>query len=262
MLKFSIMNKKRAGLAILGAVTIMVLAAGLAACGSAGGPVHDPGGGDALALAVENATPAAAVGDIIQLGGSGWRVLEVKDGAALVLSEKILFRMPYQPAPSGYEFYTMAITWEECALRQHLNGQFYDDTFSSEEKARIVETTIKTNDNPWLQTPGGNDTLDKVFLLSTEEVLQYFGDSGGVANWHLHPEQTFIDDQFNADRIAVTEDGTEAWWWFRSPGANFYMCDTYHILAASTTLVGGMGVQGNYVSNIHGGVRPALWLKL
>ena len=119
-----------------------------------------------------------AVGDIMEFGGYEWRVLELKGGKALVLSDKVLFKMPYQKPLSGYEFYITPITWEECDLRQYLNGEFYDASFSVEEKLLIAETALINHDNPWSGEPGGNNTIDKVFLLSTDEVLRYFGYNG------------------------------------------------------------------------------------
>jgi hypothetical protein len=36
---------------------------------------------------------------------------------------------------------------------------------------------------PGVTVSGGNDTTDKIFILSIEEVVQYFGDSGQLANF-------------------------------------------------------------------------------
>ena len=75
----------------------------------------------------------------------------------------------------GYHNIQVSISWEKCTLRHYLNGAFYNYKFSKEEKLRIVETMIPNNNNPWLGTSGGNATNDKVFLLSIEEVVKYFG---------------------------------------------------------------------------------------
>lgn len=69
------------------------------------------------------------------------------------------------------------ITWMNCELRKYLNGAFLD-SFSEEDKSKIVPTTIKNYDNLWFGTIGGDDTVDNIFLLSIEEVIcKYFGDS-------------------------------------------------------------------------------------
>ena len=62
-------------------------------------------------------------------------------------------------------------TWETCSLRKWLNKDFYDSSFTLEEKALIVESKIINNDNPWYGTKGGRDAVDKLFLLSVEEVV-------------------------------------------------------------------------------------------
>ena len=96
----------------------------------------------------------------------------MQDGNALVVSEKLVGFRSYS---SGYN---SDETWETCILRGYLNGEFYDETFSYAEKELIAETTVITNSNPYCGTDGGNDTNDKIFLLSIEEVVRYFGDSG------------------------------------------------------------------------------------
>ena len=41
---------------------------------------------------------------------------------------------------------------------------------------------MENKDNQWQGTKGGNTTADKVFLLSLEEVVKCFGDSGDLKN--------------------------------------------------------------------------------
>ena len=228
--------KRKAVMIIFCAALLAAFGAGLAVCGSA----------------------RAAAGDVIQLGGIEWRVLEVKDGKALVISEKILSKRAYNLPDSGWQW--QPVTWEECSLRQYLNGEFYDSTFSNEEKKRIVETTLENNDNPWYGMEGGNDTTDKVFLLSLEEVALYFGDSGGLKN--RPGDADSLKDQFNEKRIAKTQDGEARRWFLRSPGAFYRMCETNHAYAACVDKDGDIFVIGDYVTNAHGGIRPALWLTL
>ena len=58
-------------------------------------------------------------GDIISLGDYYWQVLDVQNGRALVLSEKVIERRRYNESFIG-------ITWETSTVRQYLNGEFYD----------------------------------------------------------------------------------------------------------------------------------------
>jgi len=69
------------------------------------------------------------------------------------------------------------ITWEHSFARRWLNTDFLKQ-FNHDEQSQIIETRVENNDNPYLMISGGNDTNDKVFLLSLDEVLMYFGNSG------------------------------------------------------------------------------------
>lgn len=63
------------------------------------------------------------------------------------------------------------VTWETSSLRKWLNEEFYNEAFQELEKASIMEKNIRNNDNPIYQTPGGNQTVDKVFLLSYDDMI-------------------------------------------------------------------------------------------
>ena len=196
------------------------------------------------------------IGSIIQLGGYNWRVLDVKDGKALIITENIIERRPYNVDAKE-------ITWETCTLRKYLNGEFLQ-TFTNEEQGRIAETRISNPDNLWYGTTGGNDTVDKVFLLSLEEVNKYFGDSGDYQNkrrkeysngkWVSADNGYGFSNANDSDRAAHYS-SQASWWWLRSPG-----CGSSD--AASVGVSGGVIVNGLLVGNVHNGVRPALWLNL
>ena len=201
-----------------------------------------------------NPYSSVQVGDVIQFAGIDWRVLEISDGKALILSEYLLKEMQYNNKYTG-------MTWAECSLREYLNGKFYDDTFKGDEKALIAEAAIETADNPWFGTPGGKSTKDRLFLLSIEEVIRYFGDSGELEN--RQADARGIDDQYSLQRIATYSNNTEyaSWWWLRSPGDNDRS-------AAIINRFGGLRICGVDVTLPEhppeglGGVRPALWLKI
>ena len=114
------------------------------------------------------------VGDIIKFGGYDWRVLDIKDSKAFLVSDNILECREYNVESAD------SVTWENCTLRAYLNGEFYNNTFIDSEKARIAESIVISNDNPLSRALNGNNTTDKVFLLSIGEVLRYFGDSGQI----------------------------------------------------------------------------------
>jgi hypothetical protein len=182
----------------------------------------------------------------VKFGKYNWRVLDVRDGKALLLTEGIIEKRVYNVERAD-------ITWEECTLRQYLNGKFLQ-TFSGAEQGRILKTNNINADNQRFGTGGGNNTVDRVFLLSIEETVRYFGDSGQLQNSNPS-SRLWIDDQYNKERMAKHGNGELAWWWLRSPGYS----GNY---AASVFDVGGIRIRGLGVYGVSGGVRPALWLNL
>ena len=207
--------------------------------------------------------PQTVAGDLVELGGLDWRVLEVTDGKALLLSDIILSKQSFNTAHS-------MIAWDESDIRQYLNGEFYNDTFSEDEKTRIVETLVENDWNPWFpesnptftwySMPKGQAVTDRIFLLSIDEVVQYFGDSGDLEKWV--GGVTILNDDFNEGRVAQTKDGSPAWWWLRSPGLHYAACGTSFNNAACVAAHGGIAIEGNMVNSEYGGVRPALWITL
>lgn len=118
----------------------------------------------------------AAVGDIVYFGSyeqdndleNGtepveWYVLDKTDGEATLLAVYLLDCKSYNGA-----------TWENCTLRSWLNDEFYNTAFSMEEQAVIVDAKVVNENNPLYNTEGGNDTADKVWLLSLGEIEKYF----------------------------------------------------------------------------------------
>ncbi|MCL2035684.1 MAG: DUF6273 domain-containing protein [Oscillospiraceae bacterium] len=82
--------------------------------------------------ALESELPAIDVhaGGIMQFGGYDWRVLDVQEGIAFIISDKILDCMAYE-TELDYAI------WETCTLRQYLYNDFYD-SFSAADQARII----------------------------------------------------------------------------------------------------------------------------
>ena len=210
-------------------------------------------------LEIETDLPADVVATIrgefvfVKLGGIDWRVLTVENNRALLISEKSLEKRPY-----NIEYKN--ITWEACTLRTYLNGEFYNKLGAA--KSAIAETRHSNSNNPWYGTAGGNATTDKVFLLSLDELVKYFGDSGDLRNkrrkdfdCNLKSDGYYLDDQYNSARIANYGSEGASWWWLRSPGGDSFG-------AARVDGGGGVRVGGLGVSIGSGGVRPVLWLNL
>ena len=93
-----------------------------------------------------------------------WRVLEDDGDSVLLLSDKILFSAAYNDKNED-------VFWENCSLRDYLNTEFYDTAFSDEEKTFIIDSENESTDNHYFGTDCGEDTTDRVFILSESQVL-------------------------------------------------------------------------------------------
>ena len=210
-------------------------------------------------------------GEKIQFGGCDWRVLDVQNNKVLILSDVILGKQFYH---NKHDF----VTWADCDLRKLLNEKFYD-FFSPAEKARIVDTTVETIDNPRFGTSGGVATVDKIFLLSIDEAVLYFGDSGQMQNGcskGIRPFDECISDQYNEVRIAQDyydagiymwwrDGGFNSAWWLRSPGGHG-TCTAFVDYNGEIRLFGDSSIPEYRPSddgqNVQLGIRPALWLSV
>jgi len=196
------------------------------------------------------------IGKSIMFSDYQWIVLDIKGGKALILTQGTIECRPYNETLEE-------VTWATCTVRTYLNGEFYNK-FSNADKARIIETNIINQNNQWYGTPGGENTTDKIFLLSLEEVVLYFGDSGQLAN-RPTPATWRIDDDYNEYRIAYTakelsygsvhlDANVACKWWLRSPGSA-------ERVAVTVFADGRIDIHGDNVEAF-GCFRPALWLNL
>ena len=96
-----------------------------------------------------------------------WLVLAKEDNRVLVISKYALDSQLYNAEWTS-------VTWETCTLRTWLNETFLSNAFNPTEQSKIQATNVTADKNPWTNTDAGNDTLDKVFLLSFKEADKYF----------------------------------------------------------------------------------------
>ena len=107
-----------------------------------------------------------------------WLVLENDGESLFLLSKYVLDAQPYSTAFNVQERKAYPITWEQCSLRAWLNSTFYTTAFNAGEQLRI-ETSLLDNSISYDSffkegITGGNDTFDKVFILSHREIEKYF----------------------------------------------------------------------------------------
>ena len=168
-----------------------------------------------------------------------WIVLKREKEKALLLSAYGLDAKPYNKKRED-------VTWETCTLRKWLNKDFFNEAFTEEEKKRICLTEVRNEDNRFWNTSGGNDTEDRVFLLSLGEAEQYLPET--------FPRQRMATP-YAKKRGAYSYYNGNCRWWLRSPGLG----STY---AADVSDDGDIVDYGDSVSNSDTAVCPALWIDL
>ena len=214
------------------------------------------------------------IGDLVQFGrypqganqereAVSWRVLTVdtKNRRALFLSEYGLDMISYGEPMNTEIYYSSGLNWENSYIRSWLNGEFYEGTFSEEEKKHIASVEMKTRDKT-----GSKYTIDRVFLLDSKEAKKYLKTPHGMA--------CVLTDYALSRLPSASEAVVEGCcrWWLRelvklpSRGHQGYLK--------------GAGNEAGYVNGNHGlknfyhwvgcpvyrddfcAVRPALWVSL
>lgn len=196
----------------------------------------------------------AQVGDIITFGSyeqdnktaNGkeaieWKVLEKDQNGKMLLISR------YALDCRHYHSKNEKVTWETSDIRSWLNNDFYGTAFTKSERAKIKSTTLENRDNADYNTDGGNDTKDKVFLLSIDEAKAYLPST---------VERVCIATKYAESQGSQLESLTRSCrWWLRSPGSTLY--------TASFVKVDGFILQlGTPVSVEKRSVRPAVWVEL
>ncbi len=183
-----------------------------------------------------------------------WEVLSVEDDRVLLFSRYSLDVQPY-----NRDF--VDVTWATCSLRQWLNNDFYSSAFSPEEQEQILLVTLTNPDNPYSGVDGGPDTTDRVFILSPDEIMQYFpfeelneADNRYGTCEDLEPFSLteYAQNQGTLGNVGGFYDH----WWLRAPGDRSNEA-SYH----GSTHVTGMWWYSYYVYNINHGVRPAIYVS-
>ena len=210
---------------------------------------------------VEQISKESKPGDLIQFGEYVWRVLDVADGKALILTEGLIEQGMFNSSIDGNVY------WQMSELREYLNGEFYE-SFSSTDRVSILDTVLENPVNQWYewkeewQDEGkiSEPTIDKIFLLSVDEVLKYFGDSGHLASGQKDDDGC-IDDQYNEARIAIdiiegsNYYGEAFYWYLRSPGGS----SSYAVCVKADGRISMIGAATNQDATR---LRPALWLTV
>ena len=167
-----------------------------------------------------------------------WIVLD-RDGTKLLLLSRYCLDSVAFNSKKG------DVKWEDSSLRKWLNTTFLKKAFSATAQSMLVYSTIETEDNPTYGTSGCNDTEDRVFLLSIDEVEMYFAKD----------TDRRADATAYADAQGAQVYKTGAWWRLRSPGK-------YDYSVASVYASGKIAYDGDSAWDSGCAIRPAVWVDL
>ena len=166
-----------------------------------------------------------------------WLVLARDKNKALLISRYALDVQPYSQ-------HITEVPWENSFMRKWLNDAFLNEAFSSEEQNSIITSTVTADENPLHKLSQGNDTEDKVFLLSAAEAYEYFEtDSARVCEM---TDYCYAQSP-NLARLPG--------WWLRSLNAA-------HVAAVIDPFKGNVQIGGDYVTAISPNIRPSIWIDL
>ena len=155
-------------------------------------------------------------------------------------------------ALDGQPYHTeqIDVTWETCSLRSWLNSTFLNTAFTADEQKAIRKTSVDNSTSQRrsnFSTSGGNNTTDRIFLLSYAEAEKYFGsDSDRICKptAYAKAQQGYSNPSGNC------------WWYLRSPG---FFQNTAAIVIEDGSL--GLSTDVCY-SRFVEAVRPAFWIDL
>lgn len=193
-----------------------------------------------------------------------WRVLSNTGGQLFLLSDQNLDVFQYHTEEEN-------VTWETSTMRSWLNGygasantggssgtdytgdNFLDTAFSAKEQNAIVETAVVNDDNTDYDTEGGNDTTDRIFLLSLTEASNRNYFPNDISRSSTNTAYVAGGGKLGS---SMYDAGEGDWWWLRSPGfdnqkAAFIEWEDCAPVA-----------DGNPVNNKNSAVRPAFNLNL
>ena len=163
-----------------------------------------------------------------------WLVLckDEKNSKALLISKYGLYDDNYDEEYrdfSGYEY----VNWEECPLRKRLNEYFINKAFTIEEREQIIDSNIINTGYKEYTSRDGNDTVDKIFLLSGDEAKKFF-----VSN-----KQRICFRAYDNNSICG--------WWIRT---------TIDGISRGIEEKGNLS-RGEFTPYFTYSVRPAMWVK-
>lgn len=162
-----------------------------------------------------------------------WVKLKEENGKALLITKELIDAKPFDISGGA------AVDWSNCSLRNWLNGSFYKNAFSTEEKSVIFETTVTTVDDNRTVTSN-----DYVFLLSKQEAQE------DVMKSYTY---RYAKPTPYAAKNGALEGQKGGWWWLRNKTS-----DSGAALCDDTGIFNTVTGYNTKMATI--GVRPCIWV--
>lgn len=182
-----------------------------------------------------------------------WQILSQTEDDLFLMADSCLVQRRYHESDGD-------ITWENCDLREWLNKDFLETAFTEEEQQAIVTTHLVNDerepDSPWYESfveeniyNGGNETDDKIYLLSANEL-----ENRDYDIYLEHGIEAPVTDYAGTKHgtYAGTSETTEGWW-LRSSGKEASKAALVYDRAEES-------LQGDYANKL-AYVRPVLHLN-
>lgn len=177
-----------------------------------------------------------------------WKILEKKENRALIITK-------YGLEIKQFNNKLKTTNWNSCSLRKWLNNDFYNMAISDKDKPRVLLTGVITPKTKYSEAYQGKNTMDKVFLLSIDEVNKYFDcDVDRICK----PSPKLAKEHFEGDSWCGS-----CRWWLRNVGV-FSETAAYVDYFGEVMPYGAHDDKALYPQAVTEElcVRPAMWISL
>ena len=184
-----------------------------------------------------------------------WRVVKIRGTQATLLADRMPDCRPFHSHDEDTD-------WSRCSLRLWLNGEFVLRAFNEEEREAIIETANDNDRNSYYGTYCGPSTLDKVFILSANEIY-----ASPTATAYGFYAGSGIDDPAKRFRSTLFAKCRGAWWSSVDAyrGNSFWMMRTNGYTNANAAYICDFGylyIRGTSVTCDDAAVLPAINIDL
>ena len=240
----------------------------------------------------------AKVGDLVCIGNFEivpgnektepifWRVIDKQDGKLFILSEKLLDNYAFNNVQGEND----TTTWETSSLRKFLNGDFLTMCFTEDEQ-KLIQTTHLTNEacNEELHAywgnlkdifedgvnktysemnnqnqKDGNETDDKIFVLSVKELIKYFPlgtEKPTEEDGESYPFTEFVRTPEMIAYITEAVEDNRQGFYDRETLGGAYLTRTLSTPRNQVVYVSGDGQFFQYYNFSPLFIRPAMWIS-